>query len=262
MYFNVSVIVNWSESVPVAIHSSLPNYSVLFEALKHPPEWTVLPISVGNTYQLCFELSPLLLFVDQQVTHFSFNSHCLDSTSKNHVFQLIHKVVACWLHEEAVPVEVPAWLSTDGKGHCLGRVVRALLNTLRARSKDVSTLMAVAGNLILATDNCQFIALITDMSPYIKEVCTVFYSAEQKLDPMYFTREHLVWDCIFMGIAFPSFLGVNCAKFWGSLSELIFSISALDQSYWLEFTSACSIILQIQLYLQLKILPFCKLSSN
>ncbi|KAJ9087546.1 hypothetical protein DSO57_1032123 [Entomophthora muscae] len=111
--------------------------------------------------------------------------------------------------------------------------------------------MTLVGNLVLSGSKVVYHQRLHHMPEYIEWLLGVMYLVGGKTPEEYAQQESLLWECVFLGLAFPYFIGVNCVDFL-PVDDSPFLPSAFCwlPNVWIIYAAVAKVLIQLCLGLE------------
>ncbi|KAJ9048899.1 hypothetical protein DSO57_1030062 [Entomophthora muscae] len=111
--------------------------------------------------------------------------------------------------------------------------------------------MALVGNLVLSGSKVIYHQRLHHMPKYIEWLLGVIYSVGGKTPEEYAKQEILLWECIFLGLAFPYSIGMNHINFLpvDDSPFLTFAFCWIP-NVWIIYKAIAKVLIQLHLGLE------------
>lgn len=113
------------------------------------------------------------------------------------------------------------------------------------------TWLALLGHLLTAPSNKLAVAEVEDIPMLIEGLMREIYKPDIALNQKYWSREHLFWDALIVGIGFPIWMGLNQAQAWDKYPNYpILCLRHFKEDYAEEYMAACVLLLTMTCHLK------------
>ncbi|KAJ9072525.1 hypothetical protein DSO57_1026645 [Entomophthora muscae] len=111
--------------------------------------------------------------------------------------------------------------------------------------------MKLVGNLVLSGSKVVYHQRLHHMPKYIEWLLGVMYLVGGKIPKEYAQQESLLWKCVFLGLAFPYSIGVNCANFLPvDDSPFLLFVFCWLPNVWIIYAAVAKVLIQLRLGLE------------
>ncbi|KAJ9073670.1 hypothetical protein DSO57_1013700 [Entomophthora muscae] len=125
------------------------------------------------------------------------------------------------------------------------------LELLSYSQSGVNMSMTLVGNLVLSGSKVVYHQRLHHMPEYIEWLLEVMYLVASKTPKEYAQQESLLWECIFLGLAFPYSIGVNCVNFLPvNDSPFLPFASRWLPNVWIIYAAVAKVLIQLHLGLE------------
>ncbi|KAJ9085755.1 hypothetical protein DSO57_1010764 [Entomophthora muscae] len=182
---------------------------------------------------------------------FSFNGVYLTDNQISCALKLLELVFAAWSDPQSAVGPVPLWYGSDSHKYQLQQAMGTTLELLSYSCSGSRQSMALLGNLVLSVSKVVYHQRLHHMPKYIEWLLGVIYLVGGKKTEEYAQQESLLWECIFLGLAFPYSIGVNRVNFLpvDDYPFLPFAFRWLP-NVWVIYTVIAKVLIQLCLGLE------------
>ncbi|KAJ9055025.1 hypothetical protein DSO57_1008369 [Entomophthora muscae] len=170
----------WERILILQFRGPVVMWSTLMLAMENPYVISTKRLEVRNNIFWQISRMKLIRYAQLYLQDFSFNGLFLTDDQISCALKLLELVFAAW---------------SDPR--CAG-----------SRQS-----MALIGNLVLSSSKVVYHQRLHHMLKYIEWLLGVIYLVGGKTPKEYSQQESLLWECIFLGLAFPYSIGMNCVNF-------------------------------------------------
>lgn len=208
-HLDLGVQLDWVVVPQLLLAGVDPLFAALFLALGKPREVTGTKLQEGNKVHWRFSMQAAEGYLEEQLKDFQFNSQVLLVTQQATVAGLVKAVLCAWGMPGATETGVVSWVTSDNYEQRLCWAFQEVVKRYLVDRTAHLVPMVMAGNLVLrGTNHCDF-KREENMGVFLDWALSVFYGVGGRLPVEYSLWENLLWDCIFLGVAFLVAIGVN-----------------------------------------------------
>ncbi|KAJ9076601.1 hypothetical protein DSO57_1024603 [Entomophthora muscae] len=232
-YINLAAHLYWEKFPILHFRGPVIMWSTLMLALENPYAISTKRLEAGNNIHWC---------VPRLKLDFSYDEVYLTDNQISRAFKLLELVFTAWSDPRSAVGLVPLWHGSDSHEYRLQRAMGSRQS------------MALVGNLVLSGSKVVYHQRLHHRPEYIEWLLGVMYSVGGKTPKKYAQQESLLWECIFLGLAFPYLIGVNRVSFLLVNNSLFlpFAFRWLP-SVWMTYTAIAKVLIQLRLGLEVTV---------
>ncbi|KAJ9085762.1 hypothetical protein DSO57_1010772 [Entomophthora muscae] len=151
-------------------------------------------------------------YLKAQLKEFQFEGQGLSVLQQGTVSNIVKSVLCAWATPGVTKAQPVSWKASDNFEQRLWQAFQEVLKSYTVEGTAHLVPMVMAGNLILQGTNRYDTKREENMGVFLEWALSVFYGVGGQIPVGYALCESLLWDCIFLGVAFPVDIGVNCVS--------------------------------------------------
>lgn len=238
----------WDKPEPMVLEGEYPLYSALLCVMRHTRPVSEATIQLGNEVHWQFDLERGITFLEKSLISFSYRGKTLSNSQAEYVGDIGIKVIRLWNQKGGVPKKLANWKGTDNMDFRLKRSFIIAMERVNEGANQPLVELALCGNLIRAGTTKAFHQQYKHMPEFHNWLLETLYSINIRTPVEYTLRANLLWECIFMGVAFPISLGINRGLLETDLRTPLFGTSVdYDEGLQLQYLALILPLLQLSL---------------
>ncbi|KAJ9051715.1 hypothetical protein DSO57_1001981 [Entomophthora muscae] len=144
-------------------------------------------------------------YLEAQLMVSNLRAKCSQSCNRGQYPSVLH----AWATPGVTETQPVCWKTSDNFEQHLWQAFHEVLKSYTVEDTAHLVPMAMAGNLVLwGTNHCDT-KWEEKMGVFLELALSVFYRVGSQVPVEYVPCKSLLWDCIFLGVAFPVDIGVN-----------------------------------------------------
>ncbi|KAJ9050428.1 hypothetical protein DSO57_1014436 [Entomophthora muscae] len=245
-YIKLATHLHWEKFPILQFRGPVVMWSTLMLALKNPYVISMKRLEAGKNIHWCIPWVKLEGYAQLCLQDFSFDGNYLTDNQISCALKFLELVFLAWSDPWSALGLVPLWHGLDSHEYRLQRAMGTALALLSGRQS-----MTLVGNLVLSGSKVVYHQRLHHMPKYIKWLLGVMYSVGGKTPKEYAQQKSLLWECIFLGLAFPYSIGINRVNFLPVDNSLFlpFAFCWLP-SAWITYAAIAKVLIQLRLGLE------------
>ncbi|KAJ9050558.1 hypothetical protein DSO57_1013360 [Entomophthora muscae] len=215
----------WEKFPTLHFREPVVMWSTLMLALENPYIISTKRLEVGNNVHWRIPRVKLVRYAQLCLQDFSFDGICLTNNQISCALELLELIFTVWSNPWSYVGPVSLWNGSDSHKYWLQRAMATTLELLSYSQAGSCQSMTLVGNLVLSGSKFVYYQRLHHMPEYIEWLLRVMYSIGGKTPEEYAQRESLLWECIFLGLVFPYYIGISQVNFL-----------PIDEPFFLPFT--------------------------